>query len=285
MKFSIEEYKQRAGRLEFEDLDFDAFRDRPLPSAALRCIAYMHDIEHHTVCYLRDVLVTDAHRDHEVTSFLAHWVFEEYWHGEALGRVLEAHGRDGSAVRVPATRLRAGAHDKLMPLYTMVANRLTPHVPAVHMTWGAINEWTTQGAYGRLATRADHPVLSELLARIKKQEGRHIDFYASQAQRRLGESATAQKLTRFALRKFWTPVGAGLMPDPEVRHLATYLFGGPDGRRAIARIDRQVDRLPGLSGLRLAGQEADRLQQPVRLKHRPVAGATGSVDPAVASAA
>jgi len=30
----------------------------------------MHDVESHTVCYLRDILVTRAHRDPEITSFL-----------------------------------------------------------------------------------------------------------------------------------------------------------------------------------------------------------------------
>ena len=45
------------------------------------------------------------------------------------------------------------------------------------MTFGVINEWTTQAGYARLAAEADHPVLSELLRRIMKQEGRYIDFF------------------------------------------------------------------------------------------------------------
>lgn len=84
----------------------------------------MHDVEHHTICYLRDVLVTDAHRDVEITTFLTFWVYEEHWH--------------------------------------------------------------------------------------------------------------------------------------DTRHLARFLFGGPEGRAAAARIDRQVDRLPGLAGLGLVGRAAAR---------------------------
>ena len=53
---------------------------------------YMHDIECHTICYLRDLLVTSAHRDPEITTFLTFWSFEEYWHGEAIATVLRAHG-------------------------------------------------------------------------------------------------------------------------------------------------------------------------------------------------
>ena len=84
------------------------------------------------------------------------------------------------------------------------------------MTWGAINEWTTQAGYSRLAKLAGHPTLSELLRRIMKQEERHIDFYAAQAGRRLADSRAAQRLTRWALRRFWAPVGTGVVPDREV---------------------------------------------------------------------
>ena len=104
MRTTIDTYKDRAGRLDISGIDFDAFRDRPLSPDALRCLRYMHDVEHHTVCYLRDLLVTPAHRDPEVTSFLACWVFEELWHGEAIGAVLEAHGEAAGTRRIAALR-------------------------------------------------------------------------------------------------------------------------------------------------------------------------------------
>ena len=122
---------------------------------------------------------------------------------------------------------------------------------AVHMTWGAINEWTTQAGYARLAQRCDHPVLAEMLRRIMRQEGRHIDFYAAQASKRLAGNRRAQWLTRQALTRFWAPVGSDVMPEPEVRHLISFLFGGDDGAAMTARIDRRIDTLPGLAGLRL----------------------------------
>jgi hypothetical protein len=258
MRFNIESLKERTAKVKVDDIDFDSFRTEPLSEPVLRCLRYMHDVEHHTICYLRDVLVTDAHLDHDITSFMTFWAFEEWWHGEALGQVLAAHG-ESSDDRVQSTRDHQSVHDQLMPVYTWVANKVTRHVPAVHMTWGAINEWTAQAAYARLAQRADHPVLSELLARIRKQEGRHIDFYASQARTRLDGSPTAQKLTRAALRKFWTPVGAGLMDDAEVKHMSGFLFGGDEGQKYLDRIDRQVDRLPGLSGLSLVTTAANEL--------------------------
>jgi hypothetical protein len=131
-------------------------------------------------------------------------------------------------------------------------------LPAVHMAWGAVNEWTGQAGYARLAAKADHPVLTELLARIRKQEGRHIDFYASEAEVRLQRSSAARRLTRFALRRYWSPVGAGVMPDQEVAFMTQFLFDNPEGRVMVDRIDRRIDRLPGLEGLGILRQALDR---------------------------
>jgi hypothetical protein len=264
MRFDIATMEERVAPVRVDDLDLGAFRDQPLDEDVLRCLRAMHDVEHHTICYLRDVLVTDAHRDVEVTTFLTFWVFEEHWHGQALGRVLAAHGEDPEARRrqVRADVTGRGGHDRRLPLYTWLANRVSRHVPAAHMTWGAVNEWTTQAAYARLGARAGHPVLAELLGRIRRQEGRHIDFYASQAHDRLEGSRTAQRATRLALRRFWAPVGSGVLPEAETRHLASYLFGGPEGEAVTARIDRHVDRLPGLAGLGLLTGAARRLAAP-----------------------
>jgi hypothetical protein len=252
MRMDIDTYTRRAGRLELEGIDFDDFRTQPLDDDTLRCLRYMHDVEHHTVCYLRDLLVTSAHRAPEVTSFLTMWSFEEYWHGDAIGAVLEAHGESAGPSRIATVRGSLRWADRWAPtLHSLGSWIAGASYGAVHMTWGAVNEWTTQAGYARLAARAGHPALSELLRRIMRQEGRHIDFYASQAERRLRDDRRAQRLTRFALRRLWTPVGSDVMPDGEVRFLVHHLFGDDSGLGAAERIDRQVDRLPGLDGLGL----------------------------------
>lgn len=246
-------FRERSAKLDTTGIDFADFRERPLPPDALRCLRYMHDVESHTVCYLRDVLVTRAHRDPEVTTFLTLWNYEEFWHGEALAAVLEAHDQPAGRGRVAALRQRLPKRDAWRPLAFQLGSTFTPHLTAVHMTWGAVNEWTTQAGYARLAKLAAHPTLGELLRRIMKQEGRHIDFYASEARRRLVDSRAAQRLTRWALRRFWAPVGSGVVPDTEVAFLGRYLFGDAEGRAVAERIDRRIDRLPGLAGLGLLG--------------------------------
>jgi hypothetical protein len=125
--------------------------------------------------------------------------------------------------------------------------------PALHMAWGAVNEWTTQAGYARLAALADHDVLSELLRRIKRQEGRHIDYYLTQARRYLGVGSGAQRTARLILRTLWRPVGATVMPEPETAHVIRTLFGGDQGHNLAARIDRRIDDLPGLGGMDLLG--------------------------------
>src|SRR6202034_710544 len=238
-------------RLEVDDIDFDAFGTQPLDPNALRCLRYMHDVEGHTMCYLRDILVTRAHRDPEITAFLACWSYEEHWHGDAIARVLAAHGEDSGPSRLIAMRQHLPRNDSLRPAVFSALSVVTKHLPTLHMAWGAVNEWTTQTGYGRLIEKARHPVLSELLRRIMRQEGRHIDFYVHESIRRLGASRAARQLTRFALRRYWGPVGSGVMPKAEIRFLATYLFGDEQGRSAARRVDRQIDRLPGLEGLHL----------------------------------
>jgi hypothetical protein len=249
VNFDIDRYVASVAALDDSDIDYDDFRRHPLPDEALRCLRYMHDVEHHTVCYLRDLLVTRAHEDPVITTFLTMWAYEEFWHGEAIGKVLRAHGEIAGRPRIDAARERVGS-GRLGTLGTMFASVLTEHIVAVSLTWGAVNEWTTQAAYVRLAQRAGHPTLAELVRRIAKQEGRHIDFYAGEATRRL-ENRRAQRLTRLALTRWWTPVGSGVMPHAETVHLITYLFGDDEGAAMARRIDRRIDRLPGLTGLAL----------------------------------
>jgi hypothetical protein len=241
-----------ADRLTWDDLDIGSFARRPLDDDSLRCLRYMHDVEYHTVCYLRDLLLTPAHADPTVTAFLGVWVYQEYWHGEALASVLAAHDEPHGAERIAPMRRHLGWRDKLRPMLMGAGGLLGgDDFVAAHMAWGAVNEWMTQAGYSLLGRRAAHPVLTELVGRIMRREGRHIDFYASQARERLGSSLRAQKLVRFALQRFWKPVGSGLMPEAETRFLARYLMADDRGREAARRIDRQIDRLPGLTGLDL----------------------------------
>jgi hypothetical protein len=256
----VEEFAATARPVQFDDLDLaNAFRDRPLSADALRCIRYMHDIESHTVCYLRDLLLTESHRDPRITTFLTTWAWEEQWHGVALAKVLEAHGETAGNDRIAATRSALGLKDRLGPLLSTLGSVLARRdFVAVHMTWGALNEWSTQAGYARLAAMEDHPVLTELLERIQRQEARHIAFYATEARARLAASPRAQKLVRLALNKLWSPVGSGVVPKEETAFLVQHLLCGEDGDAWVRRLDQRLERLPGMNGLGLVQREVRR---------------------------
>jgi hypothetical protein len=255
----LDRYADHASRLDLSGIDFAAFSTYPLDADALRCLRYMHDVEHHTICYLRDLLVTPAHRDPRITTFLTLWSYEEMWHGEAIGKVLAAHGEDAGPPRIARMRQGLGLRDRLAPTLHAVGSAVAGRAfGALHMTWGAVNEWTTQAGYARLVAKAHHPVLTDLLNRIMRQEGRHVAFYASEATQRLATHRRAQRLCRSALARLWRPVGAGVMPETEVAFVVRTLFGDADGRDMAQRIDRRIDRLPGLDRLGLVSGAIDR---------------------------
>lgn len=259
MAFDVDKYARTAAPVRWDDIDFRGFGDQPLSTGSLRVLRYMCDVESHTVCYLRDLLVTPSHADPEVTTFLTMWNYEEYWHGEVLADVLAAHGIATGPEHIAAVRTGLGWKDKVAPIkQALLANLIGEDFVATHMTWGAINEWLTHAGYSALMAKEQHPVLDEVLSRIAAQETRHIAFYASQARTRLERSAKARRITRFALDRAWQPVGSGVMPDEEVRHLVSYLMGDDAGETA-RRIDAKIDSLPGLEGLHLVERRVQAL--------------------------
>ncbi|MDO8390776.1 MAG: ferritin-like domain-containing protein [Actinomycetota bacterium] len=250
MPMSIEKFQEQGGRLKTDDLDFDQFRDQRLHPDVLRCLAYMHDIEYQTVLYTRELLVTPAWKDPQFTAFLTLWNYEEYWHGQALGRVLAMHDLPAHDERLTAMRRFNKRYLFWSPLTFWTLGHAVRRFPAVHMTWGAINEWTANAAYNRLSQIADHPVLTELLGRIMRQEGRHAAYYASYARDLLADQR-AQKVTKWFLQHQWAIVGSGDVPKIETSFAGAYLFGSGDGAELIDRIEERIDALPGLSGLQL----------------------------------
>ncbi|MGL4339950.1 MAG: ferritin-like domain-containing protein [Rhodoglobus sp.] len=250
MAFDIDKYTSTSARVLWGDLNFDQFTVEPLPENTLRSLRYMADIEYHTVCYLRDLLVTPSHKEADVSAFMTMWNREEFWHGEALAAVLAAHGVELDFDELKATRLKLGWRDRLDPIKQSVLGQIIgKDFIAVHMIWGAANEWSAVAAYNRMAELEQHPVLCELLRRIAKQESRHVAFYATQARERLARSKKAQRLARLALKNAWGPVGSTVMDPAEVSHVMGHIFSGEAGLREIRRIDQHISGMPGLRGL------------------------------------
>src|SRR5436309_36858 len=119
------------------------------------------------------------------------------------------------------------------------------------MAWGAINELTTLTGYRRLAALAGHPVLSELLERITRDESRHFFFYYRQAQLRL-RRPEVPRVALLLVDRFWAAVCSGVF-DIQCEWTRRRPYGGRDnqptaglrdGRRArqLGRPLRSISR-------------------------------------------
>ncbi len=248
MAFDLDQFAQTSVPVKYEDLDFDTFETQPLDAPTLRSLRYMCDVEFHTSCFLRDMLVTPSHREEDAGGFMTMWNREEFWHGEALSKVLARHGIIVDYDEVKAKRVKLGWAGALGPLKQSVLTNLAgTDFVAVHMVWGAANELSAVAAYRRLSEMTDHPALSPLLKRIAQQETRHVAFYTTQGRERLLASETAQRIVRLVMSRVWKPVGSGMMDDSEVVHVMNHLFGGRSAE--LDKLDKRVQKLPGLEGL------------------------------------
>jgi hypothetical protein len=105
LEFDLDRYLRASKRVDLTGLRWDRIKDHPLPVEEARVLAYMMDIESHTVIFLRDLLATRAAFEPDVTAFLSCWVYEELWHGEAFSRFL---GEAGYLLQPDGERTRGG---------------------------------------------------------------------------------------------------------------------------------------------------------------------------------
>jgi hypothetical protein len=246
--FELEKYLRASGATKPELFDWSAPQPR-LDDEALFCLGYMMDIESHTIVYMKELLSTSVVREVEVTAFLSCWVYEEFFHSQILRRFLAQQGISVDDRRFDDLR-RPKASERIMHSLATILSHLTRHFPAVHMTWGAVNELSTLTGYRALIARTGHPLLTTVLERIIKDERRHFAFYFNQAQRRLRPHA-AQRLTSFLLRRFWAPVGSPVRGDADMRRVCAYLFQGNQSQSLLIDHDRTIARLPGLAWFNL----------------------------------
>ena len=252
MSFSIDRYKEESRKLDTTGIDWDAVPQHSLSKGDLFCLHYMMDIENHVSLYLSHLLVTRACMDPVLTAFLACWNYEELWHGENLGKLLNRYGIEfDSDDRIARIRAGLGFQNSLSIMTTMAGSWLLKDFSAIYLSIGAINELSTLSGYGALIRKSQHPVLKDLLGRIIKDERRHFAFYYNSAKEWLLGNRFAQRVDRAVLDRVWVPVGQGVKNQEEVDALALYLFDDEEGEADLARIDEKIGKLPGLEGIEL----------------------------------
>lgn len=247
-----------------DSIEWHKVKDTPFDERLLPVVQYMRDIETMTEVYFEELMASATGKDPVIRAFMEQWVSEEPLHGELLNRFMEEAGypsdADWKQQGFDAISWRYKVKNKLVQFMTLpFGKRFT----SVHMTWGAINEYSTLTGYRRLWESAKHPVLESILRGIVREEARHAHFYWSVARIHLAQRMGDRRLARFIVDRFWSPVGQGIKPVTETNLVISTLFSGQDGLEAMRRfVNDRVAQLPGFEGLTSVTERVAQVVQP-----------------------
>jgi|SRR5215213_8970941 len=226
-------------------------KNHALDEKLVPVLLYMRDVETLTEVYYAELRRTPTGKDPVISKFMERWGIEETAHGELLNRFLNEAGiTTGEKWQEEIKRSVSRFYTINARIITSLTNLVGRKFTATHMTFGAIHELSTAQGYRRLINLANHPVLSYILKGIIREESVHTQFYYNVARLELRQSAFAQKLSRFVVNKFWSPVGQGAKPVAQTNYTIGTLFGGSDGLEWVDRnISQRIRQLPGFNGL------------------------------------
>jgi rubrerythrin len=246
------EKQPRALTKEFiEHIAWEDVKKYPLDEKLIPVLLYMRDVETLTDMYYQELRRTPTGKDPVIGKFMERWSVEEQTHGELLNRFLNELGIETDEKwQAQVKRAVSKFYTVNAYLLTTLTNLVGKKFTATHMTFGAIHEMSTTQGYRRLINLADHPILTKILRGMIREESAHTNFYRSVARIELRNSEFAQRLARFIVKKFWTPVGQGAKAARETNYTIATLFSGEEGVQWVdEKITRRIQELPGFSGL------------------------------------
>jgi hypothetical protein len=223
----------------------------PLDPRFVPVLLYMRDVETLTDMYHRELQRTPTGRDPHISKFMERWGIEEVTHGEVLNRFLNEAGYETdekwqSQVRQNVTH----TYNAYTYLITTLTNFIGTKFTATHMTFGAIHEMSTAQGYRRMKDLADHPVLTQILNAIIREEAAHTKFYWNIARLELRKNDFAQKIARFVIDHFYTPVGQGSLAKKRTEYALGTLFGDNESLEVIDKtVTQRVRQLPGFADI------------------------------------
>lgn len=246
----LETYESQPRQLSQEYLgkiQWNEVKQFPLDEKFFRILRYFRDIETLTEMYHKELSHTPTGRDPFIRRFMDRWKTEEALHGELLNRFLGEMGMDdGLDWKKKVRDAVPASYHWATTISLMIGNFIGKQFTAVHMTFGTVHELSTLQGYRRLWEQAQHPILEYLLRGIAAEEAIHILFYRSIAKLKLEQSKNAQRMSRYIIDHFWSPVGQGSRPASETNFVIGSLFQGPEGVVAADEyINKQIERLPG----------------------------------------
>lgn len=232
-------------------IPWNEVKNHPLDQRFVPVLLYMRDVETLTDMYHGELRRTPTGRDPVIAKFMERWGVEELTHGEVLNRFLNEAGirtdeKWQAQVRKAVSRLyRLNTY-----LITSLTNLVGKKFTATHMTFGAIHEMSTGQGYRRLIELAGHPVLTQILNAILREESAHTQFYRSVALIELKKNEVSRRIARSVIEHFWTPVGQGSLPRSRTHYMINTLFGGTDGLELVEKtVSGRIRQFPGFADL------------------------------------
>jgi hypothetical protein len=133
MAVDTERFLNVSGRLQTEDIDWAQARATGLSDQEKFILTYFSDLEGQTIMYMRDLLSTRAAGEPAVIAFLTMWNYEEFFHGEALAKLLKECGHDLGEARIAEVRKTAKFSEVLEAVGATVLSKIfAADFPAVH---------------------------------------------------------------------------------------------------------------------------------------------------------
>lgn len=233
------------------DLPWKSVKETPIDPKFVPVLLYMRDVEVLTDMYHQELQRTPTGRDPIISKFMERWGIEEITHGQVINRFLNEAGYDTPDNWQSQTRKNVPTtYHATTYLMTMLTNLLGSRFTATHMTFGAIHEMSTAQAYRRMKGLANHPVLSQILDGIIREEAAHTQFYLNVARIELNKSRTAQKIARKVIDTFYVPVGQGSLAKSRAEYSVATLFSDDGGVEQVDRtVTQRAQQLPGFANL------------------------------------
>ncbi len=226
-------------------------KDHPLDERFIPVLLYMRDVETLTDMYHRELLRTPTGKDPHISKFMERWGIEEVTHGEVLNRFLNEVGVETDEKWQSQVRQNVSAvYNANTYFLTTLTNFIGRKFTATHMTFGAIHEMSTAQGYRQLRKLADHPVLTQILNAIIREEAAHTQFYWNVALIELNRDEFSQKLARWVIEHFYAPVGQGSLAKQRTEHVLGILFGDQAAMSGLeTTLTQRVRKLPGFGDI------------------------------------
>jgi hypothetical protein len=211
-------------------------------------------IEEDTALTVRQCNSLGFDRLADLAPFLPQWEAEEAEHGRAL-RALVAH-QTPVAGRGQSGRRRSVDHLVASVPARFIGRRA--HAPFIFCALGAAAEYVATAIYAELANRANPPALSQLLRSIARQEARHLAFFLAAARVRGSQMSSLDgRFSRSVLGALWAPIGVPTLGKEAWLELFAEWLDDDHFRNRLEMMDRVVDSIPQLAGMRLMGTFLD----------------------------